>query len=180
MVIIPDSIGSASNLQYLVVAENSLRGRLPSSVAHLQYLSTLRLNKNSLSGPIGPAFDPANQISFRTIDLSNNIFTGTIADSIRLLSGLKTLILASNCFTGTSSPQVCLAASLVTLDLDGASCGAASCQQRIFPRFKPYTVLKPLSGTLLSCVWALQRMQPCTSVVTISLVRWIAIASHRT
>ncbi|VFQ79411.1 unnamed protein product [Cuscuta campestris] len=86
---IPDSISSLKNLANLDLKENKLNGSIPKSISTLNRLLELELGNNRLSGTI-PQMPIQLQIA---LNLSHNLFSGTIPTTLSALSALEGLIL---------------------------------------------------------------------------------------
>lgn len=94
---IPTSISSLKNLTSLDLQSNNLSGSIPDSIGNLSSLIDLLLGKNQLTGPFPESFFGL-QIS--TLNLSYNLFTGKIPDSLSRLHKLEVLDLSNNKFSG--------------------------------------------------------------------------------
>ncbi|KAM7519171.1 hypothetical protein LguiB_018133 [Lonicera macranthoides] len=117
---IPIEITNLTRLQLLNISSNSLRGSIPPSISNLQNLDNLDLQRNHLSGPLPSTIGSLNsllelqlannqlegviislpkylQIS---LNLSNNLFNGSIPRSVSSLTGLEVLDLSNNRFSG--------------------------------------------------------------------------------
>nr|CAB3476256.1 unnamed protein product [Digitaria exilis] len=76
---------NCSNLQHLVLGNNSFSGELPSSIANLSTtLQTLYLGDNNISGPIPSNI--GNLIGLIALEMANSFLSGAIPDSIEDLS----------------------------------------------------------------------------------------------
>ncbi|KAK2656109.1 hypothetical protein Ddye_009161 [Dipteronia dyeriana] len=123
----PVPVLSASNLKYLLLADNGLQGEiplhlagsscpslvkldlssnelsgaLPDSVSNLTTVETLDLSSNNLSGliPTNLCEDPRN--SLKELFLQNNLLTGSIPETLSNCSQLVSLHLSFNYLTGT-------------------------------------------------------------------------------
>ncbi|VFQ71629.1 unnamed protein product [Cuscuta campestris] len=93
---IPDSISSLKNLANLDLKENKLNGSIPKSVSTLNRLLELELGNNRLSGTI-PQMPIQLQIA---LNLSRNLFSGTIPTTLSVLSALEVLDLSYNILSG--------------------------------------------------------------------------------
>ncbi len=89
---------------------NNLTGSsIPSSLANVTYLSSLRLYNNNLSGSLPGFFSSFSYL--QTLDLGNNDFTGSIPSGLGSIQSLKSLYLDGNLLTGT------LPVTLTNIDL---------------------------------------------------------------
>ncbi|XP_057789477.1 receptor-like protein 7 [Salvia miltiorrhiza] len=115
------SFGQLHSLSILRLDENDLETELPDLFANFPSLTTLSLSSCGLKGSIPPTF--ANLTNLIRVDLSNNLFTGSLSST--LFEGLSNLIdldLSYNLFTGSLSSTLFEGLSnLVYLDLSSNS-----------------------------------------------------------
>jgi hypothetical protein len=107
-------------VQIFEVYRNHFTGRLPIGLSYLYYLETFLLQFNSFSGNLD-AFRPRNG-SFpflSNIDISKNLFTGTLPAEAFLLPSLSSFAAVENCISGRISSDICRADKLISLALDG-------------------------------------------------------------
>ncbi|CAN8303486.1 unnamed protein product [Cochlearia groenlandica] len=117
---IPDEIKQLSNLLILNISFNSLSGSIPPSLSQLKKLSVMNLQGNNLSGTIPNTIRNLedlielqlghNRLSGRipvmpsklqiTLNLSDNMFQGSIPTSLSDLDRLEVLDLSNNKFSG--------------------------------------------------------------------------------
>ncbi|KAF9131383.1 hypothetical protein BGX30_013129 [Mortierella sp. GBA39] len=93
---LPESIGSLTGLQYLLLYYNNLSGPIPSSLANLPLL-ILDLSHNRLSGSL-PSGAPG-WASLGTLNLEQNALTGSLPGWITTLPNLHSLAIGQNLFT---------------------------------------------------------------------------------
>ncbi|KAH6780409.1 leucine-rich repeat transmembrane protein kinase family protein [Perilla frutescens var. hirtella] len=93
---IPLSISRMQNLRNLDLQGNNLHGPIPDSIGNLSSLIELQLGNNQLSGRI-PIMPEKLQIA---LNLSYNLFDGSIPSSLSRLQGLEVLDLSNNRFSG--------------------------------------------------------------------------------
>ncbi|XP_014521870.1 receptor-like protein 12 [Vigna radiata var. radiata] len=101
---IPDEFGKALNsLEYLLVYNNKLQGKIPSFFGSMCKLQILDLSNNKLSGEF-PIFTQnstwCSRHIFRELNLSYNQISGRIPERINLLSELEILSLQGNSLEG--------------------------------------------------------------------------------
>ncbi|XXG39750.1 hypothetical protein AAC387_Pa01g0627 [Persea americana] len=87
------------SLTKLDLRDNSLNGKIPSSLFRLPSLLYLDLSKNHFDAPIDEIADSHSPLN--SLDLSNNKLQGPIPKSLFQLRELKVLLLSSNNFNGT-------------------------------------------------------------------------------
>ncbi|RDX90259.1 Leucine-rich repeat receptor-like tyrosine-protein kinase PXC3, partial [Mucuna pruriens] len=93
---IPSEISNLSNLNFLYLQSNNLNGSMPTSIGNLKYLLDLQLGQNQLIGMI-PSMPLSLQVS---LNLSSNLFSGSIPSSFASLGSLEVLDLSNNKFSG--------------------------------------------------------------------------------
>ncbi len=124
---IPESLYGLSQLRILVLEDNRLNGTISSSISSLTFLSYLAMDYNELTGsiPDGLFNLPLIFLDFAVnklngkipntigncsqtledLQLSNNLFSSTLPDSLYNLQKLSELIISNNMFTGTISEK---------------------------------------------------------------------------
>ncbi|KAH0760385.1 hypothetical protein KY290_016458 [Solanum tuberosum] len=88
-----------SNLSYVDLSGNKLKGRIPSSLTELENLVYLNLSSNSLNGTIPASFGDLS--SLQNVSLASNSLSGSVPDSFAAIPGLVHLDLGSNQLNGT-------------------------------------------------------------------------------
>ncbi|CAN4091906.1 unnamed protein product [Withania somnifera] len=88
-----------SNLSYVDLSGNKLRGKIPTSLTELENLVLLNLSSNLLNGTIPVSFGDLS--SLQNVSLASNSLSGSIPDSLAAISGLVHLDLGSNQLNGT-------------------------------------------------------------------------------
>ncbi|KAG2242493.1 hypothetical protein Bca52824_095664 [Brassica carinata] len=95
---IPTSITLLSSLKALNLSSNSISGEIPDSIGDLISLKNLSLSSNKLSGPIPDSISSIPELTH--LDLSGNQLNGTVPRFISKMKSLKYLNLANNAFHG--------------------------------------------------------------------------------
>ncbi|ESQ55514.1 hypothetical protein EUTSA_v10025247mg [Eutrema salsugineum] len=95
---IPTSITLLSNLKSLNLSQNSISGEIPDGIGDLISLKNLSLASNKLSGPIPVSISSIPDLTH--LDLSGNQLNGTVPRFISKMKDLKHLNLANNAFHG--------------------------------------------------------------------------------
>ncbi|XP_065018107.1 piriformospora indica-insensitive protein 2-like isoform X1 [Musa acuminata AAA Group] len=113
---IPANLGHLSNLQSLVLVDNSLAGELPVELGNLVHLKRLMLSGNKFSGQF-PASLCHNLTELLILDLSSNSLSGSLPPSLCSLSSLLKLDLSNNQFHGSLPPELASLTHLTLLDL---------------------------------------------------------------
>ncbi|RCV04780.1 hypothetical protein SETIT_1G028700v2 [Setaria italica] len=111
---IPDKLSSLTELTTLALYSNKLHGEIPAWVWKLPKLERLYLYANSFTGGIGPEVTFFN---LQELDLSANLFTGTIPEAIGKMKNLTTLNLYYNKLTGSIPPSIGLLPNLLDIRL---------------------------------------------------------------
>ncbi|CAI5481851.1 unnamed protein product, partial [Closterium sp. Yama58-4] len=116
---IPLGLFALTSIDQLSLNDNRLSGSLPSSLKS-ESLSMLRLDGNGLSGSL-PDFAHWNTSILGYFHLGGNNFTGSIPQSISMLTSLDTISLANNQLTGTLPTSLTTLTNLAAIDLPGNS-----------------------------------------------------------
>ncbi|KAI7979741.1 Receptor-like protein 13 [Camellia lanceoleosa] len=125
---IPSSMGNMTSLRTLIMGNNSFNGEFPCALVprvfmdisynlfsgsilpscsnpNLQYFEHIHLQGNKFTRLISRAL--LNSSFLLTLDIRDNIFFGSILDSIRLLSNLRILLFRGNQLSGSIPIQLC-------------------------------------------------------------------------
>lgn len=79
------------------LSEKGLKGSIPASLFSMPYLQVLDLSQNALTGKMEELVtENASAGNLKKLNLSNNLFSGTITNSFALLTGLEEVFLGSN------------------------------------------------------------------------------------
>ncbi|XP_020393969.1 tyrosine-sulfated glycopeptide receptor 1 [Zea mays] len=113
---IPAGFGNCSQLRVLSVGRNNLTGELPSDVFDVKPLQQLLIPSNKIQGRLDPG-RIAKLSNLVSLDLSYNMFTGELPESISQLPKLEELRLGHNNLTGTLPPALSNWTGLRCLDL---------------------------------------------------------------
>ncbi|XP_021818722.1 probable leucine-rich repeat receptor-like protein kinase At5g63930 [Prunus avium] len=93
----------SSQLTFLTLSYNQIRGRLPSIELRFPYLHSISLDHNKFEGPL-----PLWSTNATILDLENNLFSGPIPSNIdKLMPHLQELYLSENHLNGTIPPCIC-------------------------------------------------------------------------
>ncbi|XP_047059730.1 probably inactive leucine-rich repeat receptor-like protein kinase At3g28040 [Lolium rigidum] len=104
-------------LRFLVLSGNQLSGDIPNALPNSPLLLHLNMSSNQLSGTpdFATAVWPLSRL--RTLDLSSNRLSGSIAAGISALHNLKTLDLSGNRFSGNFPEDIGMCPHLSVLDV---------------------------------------------------------------
>eukprot|EP00735_Rhodelphis_limneticus_P000215 TRINITY_DN1033_c0_g1::TRINITY_DN1033_c0_g1_i1::g.30006::m.30006 TRINITY_DN1033_c0_g1::TRINITY_DN1033_c0_g1_i1::g.30006 ORF type:complete len:2241 (+),score=612.32,sp/Q54T82/Y1931_DICDI/26.07/8e-75,sp/Q54T82/Y1931_DICDI/22.35/4e-15,LRR_8/PF13855.1/4.5e+03,LRR_8/PF13855.1/20,LRR_8/PF13855.1/0.11,LRR_8/PF13855.1/7.3e-05,LRR_8/PF13855.1/6.6e+03,LRR_8/PF13855.1/87,LRR_8/PF13855.1/26,LRR_8/PF13855.1/2.9e-05,LRR_8/PF13855.1/0.0011,LRR_4/PF12799.2/7.9e+03,LRR_4/PF12799.2/0.039,LRR_4/PF12799.2/0.15,LRR_ len=124
---LPESLATATTLQYLMLSFNLITGSIPSSFSDLSDLRGIDFSLNQLTGNLGDDFfSPLkNLVNLGEVNLASNNITGTLryqdisAGSTFYWPSLHTLVLSNNDLSGALLPVVADLATLRNLDISG-------------------------------------------------------------
>jgi Leucine-rich repeat (LRR) protein len=155
---IPASLSRLEKVQYLYLNDNNLIGTVPATLSQLKNIESLLLQNNALTGSLDGVFNHSVQADLRTVQLSNNAFSGELPHELFLLPELVTLVAVSTCFHGSLPAALCQAKSLETLVLDGLRSGP-SCQKIIISGFNGRVRhSNTFRGKVPSCLFSFPRL----------------------
>ncbi|GLT52223.1 hypothetical protein SLA2020_255750 [Shorea laevis] len=132
---IPCSISNLKKLTNMNLQSNNLVGSIPVTLGDMNFLLELNLGGNKLSGSI-PRMPPNLQIA---LNLSSNLFHGTIPDSLSQLTSLEVLDLSNNRFSGEVPDSLVRLVSLTQLILSNNQLSG------VLPQFSKHLVVN-ISG----------------------------------
>ncbi|KAK9159426.1 hypothetical protein Syun_005767 [Stephania yunnanensis] len=120
---IPDELfRNCSSLNFMSLASNSLEGSIPSSLfSNCASLGGLNVSSNQLSGTLEFSHGLWLLRKLRVLDLSNNVFSGTVAVGASYVHSLKELNLQRNHFSGSLPFDIGLCPHLTHLDFSSNS-----------------------------------------------------------
>ncbi|XP_017972610.1 PREDICTED: probable LRR receptor-like serine/threonine-protein kinase At4g36180 [Theobroma cacao] len=121
---IPEAFGNMSALKQLSLFSNQLEGGIPKSFRNMFSLESLLLHHNSLSGDFTEYtqnLSGCTEHSLKILVLDNNQITGSIPDQMARFSLLTDLSLGNNRLHGTISEGIGHLSELEILDLHGNS-----------------------------------------------------------
>ncbi|KAJ9555787.1 hypothetical protein OSB04_010401 [Centaurea solstitialis] len=110
---LPENIGNATGMTYLMLSENNFSGQIPMSMSNMDNLILLDLSINKFSGHNFP--DLINASSLIYLDLSNNEFSGKIPTTFS--TTIEFIYLGGNEFSGHLPWNLTKFVSLQHLDL---------------------------------------------------------------
>lgn len=146
----PTCLTSLRSLDYLHVSDNLLSSTLPAGLFDISVLRTARLNSMYLAGDLNAVFTNYST-SLTTIDLGDNIFSGTLP-RFAFSPVLETFSASKNCFSGGISSDVCTATALLNLALSGLTSGS-SCLMSTSVLGYGLTTVSTVPGSLPSCIF---------------------------
>lgn len=95
---IPEEIGLISNLEYLLLGNNKLTGKIPDSICQLIHLNIIDLDHNELEGYIPSDIGLLKKLV--TFNVTDNHLNGSIPQSIGKLVNLETFYIDGNQIEG--------------------------------------------------------------------------------
>ncbi len=117
--VLPDGLGSLSELTSLEMGSNTLSGTIPATLGNLTKLTVLELSFNELTGTIPATLANLTQLS--SLNLGINSLKGSIPGELGRLSKLESLSLGSNDLTGAIPAELGDLSRLGSLTLLGNS-----------------------------------------------------------
>ncbi|WVZ15688.1 hypothetical protein V8G54_013254 [Vigna mungo] len=115
--LIPSTIGSFTNLQYLNLSCSAFSGRIPFQLGNLSLLRYLDLGRNSLLGPV--PFQIGNLRQLQYLHLGRNALSGEVPFQLGNLNRLQYLDLGGNYLSGEIPFQLSNINRLEYLNLGG-------------------------------------------------------------
>ncbi|KAL6618908.1 hypothetical protein ACP70R_034047 [Stipagrostis hirtigluma subsp. patula] len=107
------------NLTYLALDNNSFTGEIPAAVSKLKGLTYLALNSNNLTGTIPPGLGELTSLQTLKLGSLNSFGPGTLPESFKNLTKLRTVWLAKCSLTGEFPSYVTGMPDMEWLDLSG-------------------------------------------------------------
>ena len=87
-------------------SNTQLSGTIPDAMYQLPRLADIVVRNASMSGPLKEDIS-ARHATLRQLELESNSFTGALPTALDVLTAMETLLLEDNMFTGTISDTVC-------------------------------------------------------------------------
>lgn len=112
---LPSEIGKLSNLEFLVITENNMKGVLPQEIGNLPRLKKLVLSHNQFYGNIPYSLGLLQELLI--LDLSFNQLQGQIPQSLGNLNSVVKMDLSDNGFNSGIPPTLGELKALTFLDL---------------------------------------------------------------
>ena len=120
----PQFLAQINSIVNIQLQDNLLTGSLPSFELKADTLDVLQLQNNLFSGNLDFVFSTPGSTTFtdlNTLDLSENMLTGSIPSSLFDITSLENLALSSNCFSGTFPSNLCNLQQIRMMSLNGLS-----------------------------------------------------------
>lgn len=157
-----DSVGGFKSLD---LSNNQLVGTIPTELSNWGGLQTMLLKNNKLENAglfdflVSPTLGQPWFPELQTLDISSNMFTGTLPDAVfNDFSNSLTMFAASqNCFHGTIPASICNATKLQTLSLTALNSGEG-CRSYISLfswKFPGFLAEETISGSVPECLFTL-------------------------
>jgi len=155
--------GGTYSLRVINLSNNFLTGTVPTEFSNWDCVQTMLLHTNMLENAGSFAFLPPQSpggASLRTLDISNNRFTGTLPDFI-FGPTLTTFAASQNCLHGMIPNSICSATGLETLALMALNSGE-SCRDQISVlgwKFPGFLAQETMSGKVPDCIYTLPALR---------------------
>ncbi|KAM7250003.1 hypothetical protein ACFE04_021886 [Oxalis oulophora] len=114
---IPETLGTCSSLIRVRLGQNYLNGTLPNGFIYLPKLNLVELQSNYLSGSLPVNNGSSKPVDLGELNLSNNLLSGPLPNSISDFSSLQILLLDGNQFSGPIPPSIGKLKQVLKLDL---------------------------------------------------------------
>ena len=157
---ISNSVGNFENIVELFLHENLLTGTVPLNMSSCVFLTTLLLQNNRLCGqPAVPFRGHTDSLyHLQTVDLSSNLFTGSIPAIFFELPNLVFFASSENCFEGSVPEKICEASRLEQLYLEGLRSGE-SCKTYLHGPLSNAYLSDAIDGPVPHCLWDMPNLQ---------------------
>ena len=128
---IPSEIGLLTQLTFLSIYDNELKGTIPSEVGLLTQLMALVFNNNELVGTIPSEVGLLTQLTYLAI--KDNKLVGTIPSEVGLLTQLKILRFRDNELVGTIPASLCTLPINIYIYCGEFTCASGCCKSEDGP-----------------------------------------------
>jgi Leucine-rich repeat (LRR) protein len=157
---IPLNFNQLHQLTELQFQENHLTGSMNLHLNSFPLLQQLFLQKNLLSNGLKTLVDDIalSNSSLFNLDVSDNLFTGSIPSQIFLLPTLLSVSLSLNCFQFELPSTLCQLVNVGALSMDGLG-AARDCPNAWKIPLTGVTFGQTLEGSIPDCVWSLSKMK---------------------
>jgi Leucine-rich repeat (LRR) protein len=154
--VIPSTLGALVWLNSLELQNNRFQGEVPSSFASFSVLMVLRIENNQLTGDLNSLFDAWAQGEkqlLETIDISNNLFSGSFPAGLFSLPNIVSIAAVSACFAGELPATLCVPPKLEVLILNGLSNADGCYHDSLFDNN-----FGAMRGTIPHCVYSMPKL----------------------
>ncbi|XP_068648759.1 leucine-rich repeat receptor-like serine/threonine-protein kinase BAM1 [Aristolochia californica] len=115
---IPEILGTCVTLTRVRLGQNYLNGTIPNSFLYLPQVHLMDLHNNYLSGTLLENTNTSlRPTKLGELNLSNNLFSGSLPSSVSNFSSLQILLLSQNQFTSQLPPSIGELHQILKLDL---------------------------------------------------------------
>ncbi|GLT85767.1 hypothetical protein SLE2022_039450 [Rubroshorea leprosula] len=123
---IPEGLGTCYSLTRVRLGQNYLNGSIPNGFIYLPELNLAELQNNYLTGTLPENGNSSSKpVNLNQLNLSNNLLSGNLPNSISNLSSIEFLLLSGNQFSGPIPPSIGELRQVVKLDLSRNSFAGA-------------------------------------------------------
>jgi Leucine-rich repeat (LRR) protein len=159
---IPLLISNLFSLVNFHVHRNRLNGPITFQLTSFPRLQQLFLHHNSFTGPLDDLFSSSNH-SFSSsgllnLDVSDNLFSGSIPSTLFLASQLQSISLSLNCFEHELPQAICVATGANVISMDGLG-SAEGCHSVVTLPFTSVSLVRSIDGKIPDCVWSMSNLK---------------------
>lgn len=158
---LPSALFALRRLSQVLVRGNGFTGTLPTVIAESTSLQVLLLGNNKIRGRPDDVFNASAQKLLSAVDLSRNLFSGTVPSRVFSLPALQAFNAFSSCYSGSIPSSICSARHLEYLIMDGLITGMG-CQWSLNSANRSYHAYWPkkaLQHGIPSCIWSMPNLR---------------------
>jgi len=153
---IPSSLSTLTNILDFWVSFNRLTGTIPRFLASYPYIDKIIVRDNRLTGELFGSDSTGSLQRLSILDVSGNLFSGSIPSALFSLPNLRTVALTRNCFSGELPATICNTSILEQIIMDGLSSGEGC---PIAYKLLGYEIPYFMSGDIPACMWSNSKLK---------------------
>jgi hypothetical protein len=159
------------NLARLRLYQNHLNGEINFQLESLPSLQQLFLQQNYFHGHLQQlfSFNSTNSTNsllsaavsnhpFLNLDVSDNLFSGSVPSQLFLLPHLQSISLSLNCFEHELPMSMCEAVGVGVMSMSGLG-SSHSCKNLVTVPFTSVSLVQTMDGSIPDCVWLLSNLR---------------------
>jgi Leucine-rich repeat (LRR) protein len=167
--VIPSSFSNLVKLVNIHLHRNHLEGPITFQLSSFPQLQQLFLHQNRFTGQLHLLFSSSISSSSNfsvlfsdllNLDVSDNLFSGSIPSTLFLAPHLQSISLSLNCFEHELPSAICDAPGAEVLSMDGLG-SAEGCKNVVtlpFP-FTSVSLVRSVDGSIPDCVWSMSNLR---------------------